>query len=71
MHLQAQFAGVTDLKLEEVPLSYLEEDIDAASYIVGSDIDAIAAMDLADPITSSDDVRMWLPPRKIRNHRSI
>ena len=39
-----------------MPLSYLEEDIDAASDIVGTDIDAIAAMDLADLIASGNDV---------------
>ena len=53
---EAQFGGVSDLELEEVPLSYLEEDIDAASDIVGTDIDAIAAMDLADLIASGNDV---------------
>lgn len=51
----AQYGEVADLELEEVPLSYLEEDIDAASDIVGTDIDAIAAIDLADPIAAGED----------------
>jgi hypothetical protein len=51
---EAQFGGVTDLELEEVALSNLEEDIDAASDIVAADIDAIAAMDMADLIAGDD-----------------
>ena len=46
--------GVTDLELEEVPLSYLEEDIEAASDIGGTDIDAIAAMNFDEPVAADE-----------------
>jgi len=52
---EALFGGVSDLELEEVPLSYLEDDIDVAADNMGADIDAIAAMALADTTATDDD----------------
>jgi len=43
-------------RVEEMPLSLIEEDIDAEFYIVGTYIDAIASIGLAVPIASSGDV---------------
>ena len=46
---ESRFNGVADLELEEVPLSYLDDDIDAASDTVNTDFDAVAAASLAEP----------------------
>ncbi|MDA0652599.1 MAG: hypothetical protein O3C49_04885 [Proteobacteria bacterium] len=44
---ESQFAEIADLELEEEPLSYLDDDIEIASDNFGTDIDAVAAADLA------------------------
>ena len=45
---------IGDLELEEEPLCYLDEDIEVASDDVGAEIDAIAAADMAEPVTGED-----------------